>query len=96
MLYPKIAINIFSISFKKELSYFNIKSGAREKNQGWRLNYFVTSQYLHESIIDSEVFQEHYCSDHVPLCLFLDEASLKEISQSIAGQSNKHIPFTSN
>jgi exodeoxyribonuclease-3 len=27
-------------------SYWNLRSGARDRNQGWRLDYFVTSQSM--------------------------------------------------
>lgn len=55
-------------------SYWNLRSGAREKNQGWRLDYFVTSQSMIQAgsatlVINSEINNEYHGSDHCPLSL---------------------------
>lgn len=53
-------------------SYWNLRSGAREKNQGWRLDYFVVSGALMTAVLDSEINNEYHGSDHCPLSLILD------------------------
>ena len=52
-------------------SYWNLRSGAREKNQGWRLDYFVASQAICSQVIDSDINDEYWGSDHCPLSLTL-------------------------
>ncbi len=49
-----------------------MRSGAREKNQGWRLDYFVVSGSLMNAVLDSEINNEYHGSDHCPLSLTLD------------------------
>jgi exodeoxyribonuclease-3 len=70
-------------------SYWNLRSGARERNQGWRLDYFVTSQSMSQvgvspSFIDSEINNEYHGSDHCPLSLTigLGGSSLKNVIES--------------
>ena len=52
-------------------SYWNLRSGAREKNQGWRLDYFVASQAICQQVIDSDINDEYWGSDHCPVSLTL-------------------------
>ena len=40
---------------------------AREKNIGWRIDYFVVSKKAKTNIIDSKIHQEIYGSDHCPV-----------------------------
>lgn len=58
-LYPKMA----------KYSYWNLRSGAREKDQGWRLDYFVVSKQMMNAVVDSEINNEFHGSDHCPLSL---------------------------
>lgn len=39
-------------------SYFNARSGAKQRNQGWRLDYFVVSESLINSVVNSEILVE--------------------------------------
>ncbi len=50
-------------------SYWNLRSGAREKDQGWRLDYFVVSGKLMERVISSDIATEFMGSDHCPISL---------------------------
>ena len=45
---------------------------AREKNAGWRIDYFITSDRLKEKIIDSKIHTEVLGSDHCPVELDLE------------------------
>jgi exodeoxyribonuclease III len=47
-------------------SYFN---GARDKNIGWRLDYFVLSERLKKNLIDSTMKTTQKGSDHCPITL---------------------------
>jgi exodeoxyribonuclease-3 len=42
---------------------------AREKNVGWRIDYFVVSDNLKEKIIDAKIAPEVFGSDHCPVIL---------------------------
>lgn len=45
---------------------------AREKNVGWRIDYFLASERLKERIVDSVLHMEVMGSDHCPVELILD------------------------
>jgi exodeoxyribonuclease III len=47
-------------------SYFN---GARGKNVGWRLDYFVLSERLKENLVESTMRTSQKGSDHCPIVL---------------------------
>jgi len=58
-LYPdKIAYTYWSYRFK-----------ARERNTGWRIDYFLTSKSLVDKIKSVEILSDHYGSDHCPIKL---------------------------
>lgn len=44
---------------------------ARSKNNGWRLDYFLVSERLMDSVCDSVIRSDVYGSDHCPVTLFL-------------------------
>lgn len=45
---------------------------AREKNVGWRIDYFVVSNDIKEKIQNSYIYSEIYGSDHCPIGLEID------------------------
>ena len=45
---------------------------AREKNVGWRIDYFITSNILKEKIEDSKIHSEVMGSDHCPIELDIE------------------------
>lgn len=45
---------------------------AREKNAGWRIDYFLVSRRLSEAIADTPIYSEIMGSDHCPVGLSLD------------------------
>lgn len=45
---------------------------ARERNVGWRIDYFFVSQNLEASLADAAIHPEIYGSDHCPIRLTLD------------------------
>lgn len=53
-------------------SYWNLRSGARNRNEGWRLDYFVTSKFMLPAVVSSEINDEYHGSDHCPLSLTLN------------------------
>jgi exodeoxyribonuclease-3 len=50
-------------------SWWSYRFHAREKNAGWRIDYFIVSQNLKDKIIDSLILNDIYGSDHCPICL---------------------------
>ena len=52
-------------------SWWSYRFKAREKNTGWRIDYFVTSERLNERIEDAKIHTEILGSDHRPVELDL-------------------------
>lgn len=61
-----------------EYSWWSYRFRAREKNIGWRIDYFVISNRLRENLISTDIHQEIFGSDHCPveLQLKLDHETL--------------------
>ena len=53
-------------------SWWSYMRKAREKNVGWRIDYFITSKSIKDKIKDSVIYPEIYGSDHCPVGLELD------------------------
>lgn len=52
-------------------SWWSYRFKAREKNAGWRIDYFVTSQRLDDRIADAKIHTDIMGSDHCPVELLL-------------------------
>jgi len=48
-------------------SWWSYRAGAREKNVGWRIDYFLSSKSLLNSIKSTFILNEIYGSDHCPV-----------------------------
>ena len=53
-------------------SWWSYRFKAREKNAGWRIDYFVTSQSLDDKLVDAKIHTDVLGSDHCPVELLLD------------------------
>ena len=53
-------------------SWWSYRFKAREKNAGWRIDYFVTSASLNDRLVDAKIHTDVYGSDHCPVELTLD------------------------
>lgn len=53
-------------------SWWSYRFKAREKNAGWRIDYFVVSERLMEKVSDSRILADIYGSDHCPVELDID------------------------
>ena len=64
----------FRLLHPEEITYswWSYRFKAREKNAGWRIDYFVTSQRLDEKVKEANIHTEIYGSDHCPVELVLD------------------------
>jgi len=54
---------------KQEYTWWDMKTFARERNVGWRIDYFFISQSLEEKVQEIKILGEIYGSDHCPLLL---------------------------
>ena len=53
-------------------SWWSYRFNAREKNAGWRIDYFVVSNSLMDKVIDSKIHTDVYGSDHCPVELDIE------------------------
>lgn len=53
-------------------SWWSYMFKAREKNAGWRIDYFLASEGLKEQIVDANIYSEILGSDHCPIGLILN------------------------
>lgn len=54
---------------KERYSWWDVKSGARNRNIGWRIDYFFVDNSLRENILDAKIHSDIYGSDHCPIFL---------------------------
>lgn len=63
----------FRFKYPEQITYswWSYRFKAREKNAGWRIDYFLTSNRLQPQIEDAKIHTEIFGSDHCPveLCL---------------------------
>lgn len=52
---------------KDAYTWWSYRKNVREKNIGWRIDYFVISQSLKNSLVDSCIYSEVLGSDHCPV-----------------------------
>ena len=50
-------------------SWWSYRFRAREKNAGWRIDYFLVSESLKDKMVRAEILTEVYGSDHCPVLL---------------------------
>ena len=48
-------------------SWWSYRMNARERNAGWRIDYFVVSESLRGSIVSTDIHNEIFGSDHCPV-----------------------------
>lgn len=53
-------------------SWWDVKSGARNRNIGWRIDYFLVSKTLENKIVEAKIHQDIYGSDHCPISLIIE------------------------
>ena len=53
-------------------SWWSYRFQARQKNAGWRIDYFVISDRLRERLVSAEIHNEVFGSDHCPVELVLN------------------------
>ena len=53
-------------------SWWSYMGHAREKNVGWRIDYFIISKTIEEKVKDSYIYSNVMGSDHCPVTLTID------------------------
>ena len=64
----------FYPDLKDAYSWWSYRFHAREKNAGWRIDYFLVSPQLKERLEDAMIYKDVFGSDHCPVALILKEA----------------------
>lgn len=66
-------IDTFRLLHPEEVKYswWDLKTGARARNVGWRIDYFYTTSDLKSKIKTADILTEVYNSDHAPVILEL-------------------------
>ena len=54
-------------------SWWSYRFRSREKNAGWRIDYFICSESLKERLLDAKIHTEIFGSDHCPIELDLKD-----------------------
>lgn len=57
---------------KDRYTWWSYRMAARQRNIGWRIDYFVVSNDIKEKILDSVIYPEVMGSDHCPVGLMID------------------------
>lgn len=52
-------------------SWWSYIGGARLRNAGWRIDYFICSERLRDRLVDSKIHPEIMGSDHCPVELLI-------------------------
>ena len=55
-------------------SWWSYRFKAREKNAGWRIDYFIVSERLKARLLDAKIHTDIMGSDHCPVELDLSES----------------------
>lgn len=62
----------FYPELKQVYSWWSYMFKAREKNAGWRIDYFISSKQLDKKLIDAKIHTDILGSDHCPVELEID------------------------
>lgn len=57
---------------KVEYSWWSYRFKAREKNAGWRIDYFLVSERIMKNVKDSIIYTDVFGSDHCPIGLQIE------------------------
>ncbi|MFT4737458.1 MAG: exodeoxyribonuclease-3 [Cyclobacteriaceae bacterium] len=50
-------------------SWWSYRFNSREKNVGWRIDYFLASEAIVDELIDAEIHNDRFGSDHCPVSI---------------------------
>jgi len=72
-------------------TYWNYRSRGKEKNKGWRLDYFLISKNAEESIKESDILDKTIGSDHCPLKIIMDISKLMKKTEENPIKDNSNV-----
>ncbi|HLO13020.1 MAG TPA: exodeoxyribonuclease III [Pseudoneobacillus sp.] len=58
--------------FEDAYTWWSYMAKVRERNIGWRIDYFILSKRMEEKIIDAKIYSEIMGSDHCPVAIEMD------------------------
>ena len=61
----------FYPELKEAYSWWSYRFQARQRNAGWRIDYFVTSEGLRDRLVDAKIHSDIFGSDHCPVELVM-------------------------
>jgi exodeoxyribonuclease-3 len=62
----------FYPELENEYSWWSYRFHARDKNIGWRIDYFCVSDSIKEKLLSAKIHQEIFGSDHCPVEIIID------------------------
>lgn len=74
LLHNMRMIDAFRYQHPKEIKYswWSNFANSREKNNGWRIDYFILDRTLIQYMNDCDILTEYYGSDHAPVYLDIE------------------------
>ena len=66
------SFRFFYPTLKDAYSWWSYRMRARERNAGWRIDYFIVSERLRDRLVSASIHSEIYGSDHCPVELVLN------------------------
>ena len=57
---------------EEKYSWWSYMFKARERNVGWRIDYFLMSEFAKDKVVEADILTDVYGSDHCPVLLRLD------------------------
>lgn len=54
-------------------SWWSYRFKAREKNAGWRIDYFLASKSLDNTLKEAVIYKDIFGSDHCPVGLIIED-----------------------
>ena len=61
----------FQHPLEEKYSWWSYRMAARERNVGWRIDYFLVSEALRSCVVSTDIHNEIFGSDHCPVELVL-------------------------
>lgn len=56
----------------EKYSWWSFRGGARERNVGWRIDYFLISESMKGQVKSADILMDMYGSDHCPVSIDID------------------------
>lgn len=67
-------VDTFREKYPEEVKYswWNYRFKARERNVGWRIDYFLSSKNISEQVEEAMIYNDRFGSDHCPVAIKLN------------------------